>query len=219
MVQNEQVASMVEIVDTIHGEVPFTGLPTRILRFADCNLSCSYCDTKYEEEFQITLKDLLTRLKKDPIYNLLITGGEPLLQAPFIQALLLKLPKTYDIVIETNGTLPLFEHPFLNLTWVMDIKNWVGVNETTEANLEMLHEWDIVKFVVYDKASLVSQYLNWNSIYKRFPYLRYYFSPTPELLKNRHFKDLVKSLIKISINVPNWNTGINVQIHKLLGVE
>ena len=126
-----------EIFDTFQGEGSNIGMPCTFLRLSICNLHCKWCDTAYtwnfgkgdgvEERFgsktykmSEEVKDLETRevakiLKEHNVQNLVISGGEPMLQ----QAALIEMfehmrdhlaffPK--HIEIETNGTIPLWKN-------------------------------------------------------------------------------------------------------------
>jgi organic radical activating enzyme len=90
-------------------------MPCLFLRLATCNLHCSWCDTKYtwdwgshryEDEVRlISPGDLAERAVASRQTRLVITGGEPLLQQPGIARLLVKLPDSLAIEVETNGTI------------------------------------------------------------------------------------------------------------------
>jgi len=99
-----------EIFLSIQGESTFSGLPCIFVRFCNCNLNCSYCDTKYNTEINLTLDtiQLIEYIKKyHPVKLIELTGGEPLLQ-PDLPDLCDKLiDRGYEVLIETNGSLNL----------------------------------------------------------------------------------------------------------------
>ena len=76
---------VVEIFDSIEGEGKRTGYMAVFVRFAGCNIRCTYCDTAYAlkesdaEEF-LTKEELLGRIRSYPWKRITFTGGEPLLQ-------------------------------------------------------------------------------------------------------------------------------------------
>jgi len=87
------------------------GMPSVFLRLAGCNLRCSFCDT--EEALQggsrISVLELGRRIleAQGRRRNLVITGGEPLLQAQGLELLLSEVIHRFLWVeVETNGTLP-----------------------------------------------------------------------------------------------------------------
>jgi 7-carboxy-7-deazaguanine synthase (Cx14CxxC type) len=124
-----------EIFYTLQGEGALTGRPAVFCRFAGCNLwsgreedrataACTFCDTDFvgmdgseggRYPDAEALADKITALwpAGQGARFVVCTGGEPLLQLgpPLIAAL---HARSFEVAIETNGTLPL---P-LGLDWV-----------------------------------------------------------------------------------------------------
>ena len=76
---------VVEIFDSIDGEGKRTGYMAIFIRFAGCNLRCTYCDTSYalcssDASIFLTKEELLTKIASYPWKRITFTGGEPLLQ-------------------------------------------------------------------------------------------------------------------------------------------
>ena len=112
-----------EIFASLQGEGPSAGMPVAFLRLSRCNLACQWCDTAYTWHFagderphrsgetfdrkanQIVMgeKDLARRIAALGQNRLVITGGEPLLQAGTLASLLEHLPDM-AVEVETNGT-------------------------------------------------------------------------------------------------------------------
>lgn len=112
-----------EIFASVQGEGPSTGMPVAFMRLSRCNLACQWCDTAYTWRFegdnrphrdgvdydrkanQVTLgeEDVAQRILALGQNRLVITGGEPLLQAPALARLLDLLPDI-SVEVETNGT-------------------------------------------------------------------------------------------------------------------
>src|SRR5690606_12145258 len=112
-----------EIFASLQGEGPSVGKPCAFVRLSRCNLACHWCDTPYTWHFsgdnrphrggetyertanQITLDeaDVAARIAALGKPRLVVTGGEPLLQAPALARMLTLLPPM-AIEIETNGT-------------------------------------------------------------------------------------------------------------------
>jgi len=124
-------AFLSEMFSSIQGEGPYLGVRQIFVRFLDCNLDCSYCDTendrgmvtrcRIEDEAgsgifsylpnPVSTGDLEGSLAAlegsgDFHHSISITGGEPLLQADFIGEWLAAAKKKRTIYLETNGTLP-----------------------------------------------------------------------------------------------------------------
>ena len=112
-----------EIFASVQGEGPSAGMPCTFLRLSRCNLACVWCDTAYTWHFagderphrdgvefdrtanQLTLEEeeVAARITALGQKRLVITGGEPLLQAPALARLLGHLPDV-TVEMETNGT-------------------------------------------------------------------------------------------------------------------
>jgi 7-carboxy-7-deazaguanine synthase len=112
-----------EIFASLQGEGPSAGKPCAFVRLSRCNLACVWCDTAYTWRFagdnrphragitydraanQVTLgeADAAARIASLGQPRLVVTGGEPLLQAPALTRLLALLPGI-AVEIETNGT-------------------------------------------------------------------------------------------------------------------
>ena len=113
-----------EIFASLQGEGPSAGKPCAFVRLSRCNLACVWCDTAYTWRFegdnrphragvayertanQVTLSedDVAARIAALDKPRLVVTGGEPLLQAPALARMLALLPGM-AIEIETNGTI------------------------------------------------------------------------------------------------------------------
>ena len=112
-----------EIFASIQGEGPSAGMPVAFVRLSRCNLACVWCDTAYTWHFEgderphrsgetFTRKANQLKLGEAAVAEsiaalgqkrLVITGGEPLLQAGALAAMLEHLPDM-QVEIETNGT-------------------------------------------------------------------------------------------------------------------
>ena len=112
-----------EIFASVQGEGPSAGTPCTFVRLSRCNLACIWCDTAYTWHFdgderphrsgetfdrkanQVTLEedDVAARIAALGQRRIVITGGEPLLQAPALAKMLALLPDV-TVEIETNGT-------------------------------------------------------------------------------------------------------------------
>ena len=112
-----------EIFASVQGEGPSAGMPVAFMRLSRCNLACVWCDTAYTWHFQgderphrdgieydrkanqvsLPVEEVAARILALGQSRLVITGGEPLLQAPALARLLDLLPDI-GVEIETNGT-------------------------------------------------------------------------------------------------------------------
>lgn len=105
-----------EIFESIQGEGITAGVPSVFVRLSLCNLSCSWCDTKYtwdwdhyDPEAEITpmaVADVVKGVLKNQARNVVITGGEPLLQERQLVPLARALHgQGRRVEVETNGTI------------------------------------------------------------------------------------------------------------------
>lgn len=108
----DKKAYISEIFTSIQGEGLQVGRPAIFIRFAGCNLNCSYCDTAHSKTRknarEYSLRELVSRIQKAGLSegDVCITGGEPLLQADFLVQLIPELKRRgFKISMETNGTL------------------------------------------------------------------------------------------------------------------
>ena len=113
-----------ELFYSIQGESTRAGLPCLFIRLAGCNLRCSYCDARYtweEAGTPMESADILAWVERYPAVMVEITGGEPLVQTsvyPLLQAL---IDAGREVLLETNGSLPLCDVPE-KVGIIMDIK-------------------------------------------------------------------------------------------------
>lgn len=107
MTREEPVFQVCEIFRSLQGETTRAGLPATFLRLAGCNLRCRYCDTVWAQDPRagspMTLGALLAAVGP-PSDLVVVTGGEPLLQAglPALLVALCDLGRT--VLLETNGS-------------------------------------------------------------------------------------------------------------------
>lgn len=109
-----------EVFRSFQGEGPSLGQTAVFLRLANCNLSCSWCDTRYswdwtqfdpeDERHEIGIPELSAKIISElqDARLLIITGGEPLLQQSAIHKLVFLLRQrlpSLRVEIETNGTI------------------------------------------------------------------------------------------------------------------
>lgn len=107
-----------EIFASIQGEGPTAGTPSVFARLALCNLRCSWCDSRYtwdwerhdlaEETVELppeTVVEAVVELAGDHVRNVVLTGGEPMLQPEALERVAASLTdRGFRIEVETNGT-------------------------------------------------------------------------------------------------------------------
>ena len=107
--------NVVEIFESIQGEGEFMGEYCTFVRFAGCNLQCSFCDEhhKYGMAKDMSVEDIVNQVKTP---HVVLTGGEPTLQPQFEQLCTALSEARHYVHIETNGT-KYIDHGQRNL-WV-----------------------------------------------------------------------------------------------------
>lgn len=122
-----------EVFHSIQGEGKSMGVPSVFVRTSLCNLHCIWCDTDYTWNWigtrfphvndarpgyqKFDKKNRIAACSVDEVAalvaafdcpNVILTGGEPMLQQPALAALMQHLRQTnptYRFEVETNGTL------------------------------------------------------------------------------------------------------------------
>ncbi|HEY3252324.1 MAG TPA: 7-carboxy-7-deazaguanine synthase QueE [Polyangiaceae bacterium] len=104
-----------EIFESLQGEGVSTGAPCIFVRLAQCNLHCSWCDTKYTWDFERyryedevreqSSADVAQLVNAATSRRLVLTGGEPLLQQRALRELFARLAPDITVEVETNGTI------------------------------------------------------------------------------------------------------------------
>jgi 7-carboxy-7-deazaguanine synthase len=145
---------LIELYKSLQGESSFSGLPCVFIRFAGCNLRCSWCDSEYTFTGgkRFTEDEVLGQVRKlSPNGGLVeITGGEPMLQESEVVPLMRRLLELgYTVLIETSGERPLASVPS-QVHKIVDVKcPESGAADTFRPeNLDALTSRDEIKFVI-----------------------------------------------------------------------
>lgn len=149
-----------EIFASVQGEGVSAGLPSTFIRLATCNLRCSWCDTAYtwdwdrfdkaEQVLDSNAQTALAEIAALPPKNIVITGGEPLIQRRHLVPLIVELKtRGYRTEIETNGTIAPGELDGLIDQWNVSPKLAHSGNE----GLERLPETPLRDFASRENAN------------------------------------------------------------------
>ena len=92
-----------EIFESLQGEGFHTGTAAVFVRFSGCNLACPFCDTDHRPTAEMTDDEIADAAAKFSPEWVVLTGGEPGLQASERLVELLHA-KGKRVAIETNGT-------------------------------------------------------------------------------------------------------------------
>jgi organic radical activating enzyme len=183
--------SLNEIFPSIQGEGAWAGTPVLFVRFAGCNLACSFCDTNKDERFKADLTGLMRVIMdvKPPFVNrVILTGGEPTLQD--LYPLVRELIPYVKVHIETNGT---------NLNRIPPAMAWITVSPKQEVNYKMLFGDEIKVILTKDEDP---------ERYRKYNFNHWFIQP-----ESRNFAPAVEYVM----THPGWR--LSVQLHKEIGVR
>jgi 7-carboxy-7-deazaguanine synthase len=140
---------------SLMGESTWAGVPAYFIRLTGCNLRCRYCDTAYAYEggSEMAVAALVEKVRAQPHRLVLVTGGEPLLQAETPLLLRELLDAGCTVCLETNGSRPIGSLDG-RVHRILDVKGpGSGMVEHNDwGNLDLLTPGDEVKFVVGDRS-------------------------------------------------------------------
>ena len=230
-------APVIEIFSSFQGEGLLVGERQIFVRFAGCNLNCSYCDTndsKSEKSGTLMTPEEVTRQIRKLITpdckTISFTGGEPSLYPDFIS----EVGKNFNlkIMLETNGTLPDKIDSIDKLDLVsLDIKlpehfdgdfdNSIFINEIKSLNLLMKKSINVYCKVVILPSTKIKSFkevvekLSQNISDKS--NLKIIIQPSSPL---GEWKDINSRLFEFSEVVGQYFEVFTIpQIHKILDIE
>lgn len=97
--------NITEIFHSIQGEGFHAGTSAVFIRGTGCNLACAFCDTDFSPRERLTPLEIADRIAGYPCRFVVLTGGEPTIQAKGFRALVDILhERGYYVTLETNGT-------------------------------------------------------------------------------------------------------------------
>lgn len=191
---------------TLQGEGPYAGKPALFIRLTKCNLTCSFCDTFFDDGDWLTFEEINSKayhticdywntqgkdvpewiLPKSNLDGLgpfdcvlVVTGGEPLLQKNLIDYLNYSKNFFTAMQIESNGTVnqDVPEHVTLVCSPKCSEKNGVATKYLAPTAL-ILERADCLKFVMSaDENSPYNNVPQWAHYWKARTGKEIYCSP------------------------------------------
>jgi len=202
-----------EIYHSIQGESSFTGLPCIFIRLTYCNLRCSYCDSEYTfyEGTDMSIDEILDKIKNYSCKLVEVTGGEPLFQKGCIDLLQKLVDLDYQVLLETSGSLTIKNVP-KEVINIIDFKcpSSNMKKKNLWENINYLKVDDEVKFVIGNREDY-----EWakNKIKK------YNLTNTCKVLMSPIYKEIEPKMITEWILEDNLNIRFQVQLHKEIWPE
>ncbi len=199
-----------EIFLSIQGESSYAGWPCAFIRLTGCNLRCSYCDTRYAytEGAELTVEEIMEKVRGLGCSLVEVTGGEPLLQDETPRLVRELIDSGHTVLLETNGS---FDISCVDRRCikVVDIKCPSGGEHESydHQNTLRLQDHDELKFVVGARQDYEFAANMFELIRKRFRKMNViHFSPVFGVLPP---KDLARWIIDDGLDV-----RLNLQLHK-----
>ena len=187
---------------TIQGEGFYTGTPAYFIRLAGCDVGCVWCDVKESWEASkhklADINDIVDQAAAHNCKNIIITGGEPLMNNldKITKLLSDKGLKTH---VETSGTSPLsgFWH------WIC-----FSPKKFKKPLDEYYHVANELKVVIYNKSDI-----EWAETHAAKVNENCKLFLQPEWTKREKITPIIIDYIKQN---PKWN--ISLQTHKFLNI-
>ena len=202
-----------EIFYSIQGESSYNGMPCVFIRLTYCNLRCSYCDTEdsFYEGSDMSIQDIIKKVKTYDCQLVEITGGEPLLQKESINLMQEFIKQNYTVMLETGGSLPIKDVP-KEVIKIIDFK--CPTSEMEKKNdwniIDDMAEHDEIKFVIGNRQDYkwskekINNYKLENKIIL--------FSPVHDVLDSKRLsewilKDNLQVRLQIQLHKYIWNSN------------
>jgi organic radical activating enzyme len=191
---------------TLQGEGAHAGRACVFLRFAACNLACTWCDTDFRADGaeHLDADDIVARLREVDRHHsgvVVVTGGEPTLQwdEPLARAL---FAAGFRVHMESNGTRPL-----------QALVDWLTISPKPQFHDGRFHlhptlpasEVKVIVDDTVDEAALVAYEA-------RYRCEHWFVQPCQD---DRYPHHLARA-IDLATRRPRWR--LSLQLHKVIGV-
>lgn len=220
-------AKIVEIFSSIQGEGPYVGERQVFVRFFGCNMSCRFCDERKKTDFlEYSEEGLVEKIIAEGEATVSLTGGEPLLQADFLKAILPVLKERgLKIYLETNGVL---KHALLKVMDHVDIISMdvklpssTGRGAYWDAHSEFLKE--AVRKEVFIKSVVTPKTLL-SDIEKAASLVKAVDKNIPFIIQPVSYNDNIEGIDELDTffdSAKNTLDDVRIipQVHKILGVK
>lgn len=189
---------------TLQGEGAHAGMPCVFLRFAVCNLACTWCDTDFAPQgaTRMSADEIVARLLELDVHGsrrVVVTGGEPALQWDERLGAALRAAG-FRVHMESNGTRPLGAPV-----------DWLTVSPKVR-----FHERNETLVVTRaDECKLVVDETIGDADLERYEALEYGALFLQPCMDARYAENLQRTVELVGRH-PRWR--LSVQLHKIIGV-
>ena len=193
---------IVEIFHSVQGEGYHAGIPHVFVRFGNCNLRCSWCDTDFLTYEERSLDDIVTEVLSFGCDRVIFTGGEPALQDLATIGQPLK-DAGCTLSIETNGTVVV--DPIIDWICVSPKDQMypdVNIRQTNGDELKVVYVGQDLS--MYD--GMKAGFDHW--------FIQPCYIDTDTVEDNGRSFAAVEALVK---RAPGWR--LSLQTHKWMGVD
>ena len=205
---------VIEKFVSINGEGLRQGELAVFIRFANCNLRCSYCDTTYSFINPVyndeSIDEIIDYINKQHVKNITLTGGEPLIQED-IDILINRLVELgYRVEIETNGSVDIKKYLNDKISFTLDYKLPTSLMEKfmLTDNYNYVTKKDSIKFVCGDLNDLIKA----KEIMIKYDLINKTNCLISPVFNQINLEDIVNFLIDNNLN----DVRLSLQIHKII---
>jgi len=198
-----------EIFQSVQGEGLVVGVPMNFIRFCNCNLDCSWCDTDFNGGEEMGILEIIEKLN-DEFKWVSLTGGEPMLEENLMDLIKEIKAMGFRILLETNGTL--FDKEIFDSCEFLS----VDIKGPSSGDLDYSREaFDYclgnptksqLKFVIKDMEDFEF-------------FQRVYQKEYPNWILQPEFGSMKSLDYDLIMNAINDNVRIIPQVHRLMGVR
>lgn len=201
-----------DIFSSLQGEGRNAGRPATFIRFATCNLACPWCDTRKTVQYNFTIPQILLKLRHRRNRSVVVTGGEPTIQAGLSELVAALKREGYWVALETNGVIAP-EDP--------GMFDYIAVSPKSEASgryssAHMLRKADEVR-IVATSTNIARFCVEMRDLIEA---KDYYISPL-ERAGRIHYRRAIELLARVNRHAPEamppW--CLSIQQHKVLGLK
>lgn len=200
------------IFTSLQGEGRNTGRPATFIRFSSCNLNCTWCDTHRTMHQELSLGELLLKVKHREKRLVVLTGGEPTIQ-PGLSELVCRLKgEGHVVALETNGLVAPPDPGIFDYIACSPKADY----SSRYRDCQMLRKANEVRIVAQNE--LIASFCR--NMRERITADDYYISPI-DLDGKIHYRralNLLSKVNKLSAGVyPPW--ALSIQMHKVVGIR
>ena len=222
--------SLFESISGEAGGIP-QGAWTTFVRFSGCNLACHWCDIPEAQTnlfgTEMHIPQIVRQCKTK---NVVITGGEPLLQKSIGMFANVLINNNHIVQIETNGSLPLPQKIDPGVHWVIDQKTpsscesskMLPMDELFNGAEHYIKNPVYMKFVISGKEDIDYLIKRSAEIVEQLRYsninLKICISPVDAVKTATPLYEMVDHLKKKNPQMLG-NIILSLQLHKIIGMD